>query len=508
MSELSSLEQEILQARNRVYRAAPATPLERLDLPEFGEIWVKREDQSPIKSYKWRGSFNRMAVLAETAASSPPTVYAASAGNHAQGVARAARQLGLRARIVMPESTPAVKREAVRAHGGEAVEILLVGDSYDEALTEAHRACEAEGGVYVHAFDDPQVIAGQATLADEAMLSGRGPFDRAYLQVGGGGMAAGVATWLKRVQPGIRIIGVEGEGQASMAAAVAAGHPVRLADLDIFCDGTAVRRVGEWTHRICREVVDEWITVSNEEVSDAIRVYWEKLRCLQEPSGAMGLAGLRGHAPGHPFDRALLVACGANVDFGQLALISENAGIGGRRRRHLRIRLPERPGAMRELFAQGFAAHSVIDFQYGKVTENEAWPVFGFVLTAKEKGDLVARLEEAGYQVEEVDESAAVRFRSIPCRSELLRAPRFYEVDFFERPGALRAFLEDVIRGEANICYFNYRYSGERIGRALVGIERAGPGQSAPPVAIPATGAGYRNAVPLGEEEARRAVLG
>jgi len=506
-SDRGLLENEILLARQRVYRAGAPTPLERILLEGPGEVFVKREDLSPIKAYKWRGAFNRMALLEGADRHRP--VVAASAGNHAQGVALAASILGLRARIFMPTTTPEVKRAAVAEKGGDAVEIVLTGDGYDDALAEAKAFLGEAGGVFVHAYDDLHVIAGQATLADEVVLSGKGPFDRAYLQIGGGGMAAGVAVWLKKFFPKIRIIGVEGEGQASMAAAVAAGEPVRLEELDIFCDGTAVRQAGELTHRICSEVIDEFMTVGNEEVSDAIRLYWERLRCLQEPSGAMGLAGLRKHSANHPFERALVVACGANIDFGQLSRIADLAGIGGRRRRHIRVRIPEREGSMLDLFDRAFRGLSVIDFQYGKTDRANAWPVFGFVLTEAEKDRLLADLDAGGFEPEPVDDSPAVRFRAIPCDPRTLTHPVFLEIEFYERKGALRAFLEDVIRCRGNLCYFNYRYSGERVGRALVAVE-FGSGEAADRFRtdLPFTSVGYRRCRVLPGAEARRSITG
>lgn len=502
----TDLENKILLARQRVYRAGSPTPLERMELPGMGEIYVKREDISPIKAYKWRGSFNRMAMIEGEDRRQP--VIAASAGNHAQGVALAAKILGLRARIYMPTTTPSVKRAAVLEKGGESVEIVLVGDGYDEALAAAKEAAR-EGGVFVHAYDDFEVMAGQATIADEVVLSGKGPFDAAYLQIGGGGMAAGVATWLKKFYPGIRIVGVEGVGQASMKAACEAGEPVDLDDLDIFCDGTAVRRAGELTHQVCSEVIDEFVTVTNEEVSDAIRMYWECLRCLQEPSGAMGLAGLRKHGARHPFERALIVACGANVDFGQLSRISELAGNEGRPRRHVRVNIPEKEGAMLDLFERGLKGLSVIDFQYGKTHMDQAWPVFGFFLSDPELADLLAKLEEEGFEASRVDESASVRFRAIPCEPGTLSHSVFLEIDFYERPGALRAFLEDVVRGKANLCYFNYRYSGERIGRALVAIEfETSVERERFCEDLPFEGSGYRRSRVLPEEETHWLVRG
>ena len=256
------LRQEILLARERVYRFGKPTPIERLELPGPGpEIWVKREDLSAVKSYKWRGACNRMTNL--SIGETKRGVVTASAGNHAQGVALAARTLGIRARIHMPRSTPRVKQSAVMHHGGEFVEIHLSGDSYDDALQAAREHEEASGAVYIHAYDDLQVMAGQGTLADEVVLSGHGPFDAAYLQIGGGGLAAGVSTWLKTYWPDIAITGVEGEGQASMKAAFDAGKPVALEEMDLFCDGTAVRTAGQMPFEICRQSLAQIETVSN-----------------------------------------------------------------------------------------------------------------------------------------------------------------------------------------------------------------------------------------------------
>ncbi len=500
MDLLRQLRQETLFARQRVYRAGAPTPLELIELDGPGQVFVKREDLCPIKAYKWRGAFNRMALLTPEEAAKP--VLAASAGNHAQGVALAARLLGLKAQVFMPVTTPAVKRNAVQRHGGEAVEIVLHGDSYDDAYSAAMEQAKATGGIYIHAYDDLQVMAGQATLADEAVMSGEGPFDVAYLQIGGGGMAGGVANWLKTFYPDIRVVGVEGVGQASMQVALKAGQPVGLDALDIFCDGTAVRKAGATTFQVCREVLDEVITVTNEEVSDAIRLYWERLRCLQEPSGAMGLAGLLKDRAQHPFERALVVATGANLDFGQLARIADAAGIGGGHRRHLRIEIPERPGAMLALLETGLGSLNIIDFQYGKRHPDQAWPVFGLSCSEPEHAALVERLHANGYAFTEVDNSVEVRYRAIACEARLLTHPLLLELEFYERPGAMHAFLDGTVRGRGNFCYFNYRYSGERVGRALIGMEfdsaeaRAGFADT-----LPASGKGYRRCRVLDETE-------
>ncbi len=488
------LRQEILFARERVYRFSPPTPMERLVLPgsePAPEIWVKREDLSPVKSYKWRGACNRMAVLAPDEAARG--VVTASAGNHAQGVALAARALAIPARIHMPRSTPRVKQNAVRQLGGEFVRIVLSGDSYDEAVAAA-RADEREcGAVYVHAYDDLRVMAGQGTLADEVVLSGHGPFDAAFLQIGGGGMAAAVSNWLKTYWPAMAAAGVEGAGQASMKAALDAGHPVELREVDIFCDGTAVRKAGELPFAICRETLDRVETVTNAEVSAAIRVLWETLRCISEPSGAMGLAAVLKNRAALAGKKVLILVSGANMDFQQLGVIAQS--VGGAAARSLRIHIPEKAGTMLALLDSCFSGLDITDFQYGRHHPDEAWPVFS--VTADDPADLEAlpsRLDAAGYAWQDLTGAVDVAFRAIPLRGSLLAHPAFLRLDFYERPGALHDFLDQQIRGRASICYFNYRQSGERIGRALIGLDFSGPSERDRFLAaLPEHGDGYRS---------------
>jgi len=499
------LRQEILFARERVYRFGQATPLERLILPGPGpEIWVKREDLSAVKSYKWRGACNRMAVL--TRAEAKRGVVTASAGNHAQGVALAARALGISARIYMPRSTPKVKQSAVLHHGGELVRIYLSGDSYDEAVHAARKDERETGAVYVHAYDDLQVMAGQGTLADEVVLSGQGPFDAAYLQIGGGGLAAGVSTWLKTYWPDIEIIGVESVGQASMKAALTAGEPVTLEQLDLFCDGTAVRKAGDLPFQICRHTLSRVETVTNREVSQAMRTLWEGLRCIAEPAGAMGLAAVLKNRADLLGKRVLVVLCGANIDFLQLGVIAQSVGWANQAGRTLRVRIPERPGTMLELLDRCFAGINIADFQYGKSGERDAWPVF--TLTADDPVTLEAlpaKLDTGGFLWEDLTDAVDVMFRAIPLRGDLLHHPAFLRLDFHERAGALHDFLDHHIRGTASICYFNYRQSGERIGRALIGLDFPSRGaRDALMRSIPSHGDGYRLCEPLDDATCSR----
>lgn len=498
MPLLRRLRREILFARERVYQVASPTPLERID--EFGgaDVFVKREDLSPIKAYKWRGAFNRMALLEEE--ERKRGVITASAGNHAQGVALAASTLQVHALVYMPTTTPMVKQRAVRKFGGDFVEIVLSGDSYDDSCSAALKRAEEEQRIYIHAYDDLHVMAGQGTLADEVVMSGEGHFDVAYLQIGGGGMAGGVAAWLKTFYPGIHIVGVEGTGQASMKAAVAAGKPVSLPELDIFCDGTAVRKAGELPFEVCREVIDEFVTVTNTEVCEAIRLCWDRLRCLAEPSGAMGLAGAWKQREKLAGKQVLTVLCGANIDFNRLATIAGEVGEGDRIRHYLRIRIEEKGGSMLKLLDDAFEGTAIRLFQYGMNHREVAWPLFGLTLSEEEMEGIRTTLHQKGYQFEELEEPEEVNFRLIPLRADLLLAPVFLDLEFYERPGALHSFLVGTIRGRGSFCYFNYTYSGERVGRALIGMDFASEDERFEFLSsLPSSGEGFRSCKPLGE---------
>ena len=463
------LRKEILFARRRVYDVGEATPLDSILLETYNlEIFVKREDLSPIHAYKWRGAYNFMAQLSTDELTAG--VVTASAGNHAQGIALAASKLGARAIIYMPLSTPRMKQLAVKRHGGESVEIRLYGDSYDSSSAAAHDYAAKDNLVYIHAYDDLAVMAGQGTLADEIVMSGKGPFDVAYLQVGGGGMAAAAATWLKTNFPHIHIIGVEGVDQASMAAAVKAGAPLALDHVDVFCDGTAVRKVGTLTHQICADLVDEWMTVTNDEVSAGIQFLWEQLRCIPEPSGAMGVAAILKQRKELEGKRVLSILCGANMDFEQLATIALRSAVGAARRRFLKIQIPEKAGAMYSLLKSMPDTVSIADFQYGKTDTAMAAPVIGFNVSPLEFKVLTQSLSDDAYKYEEVTSETDVRFRLIHYQSKLLRYPIFITLEFHERPGALAEFLK-IVSPHSNLCYFNYVYSGERVGRALLGFE-------------------------------------
>ncbi len=500
-SLIRSLRQEILFARRRIYKIGQATPLDEIDLDDL-TIFVKREDLSPIHAYKWRGAYNCMAQL--TPKQLKKGVVTASAGNHAQGVAIAAKELGTQATIFMPLATPQMKQVAVKRHGGPFIEIRLTGDSYQEASSAALAHADAKELTYIHAYDDIAVMAGQGTLADEIIMSGKGPFDVAFLQVGGGGMAAATATWLKMHFPDIHIIGVEGIQQASMAAAIKAGHPVTLDKVDIFCDGTAVSKVGKLTYQVCSEVVDEWITVSNDEVSAAVQFLWERLRCIPEPSGAMGVAGILQQRAKLAGKRVLSILCGANMDFEQLALIARRAAVGASHRRFLQIEIEEKSGAMHALLKNLPENVNIVDFQYGKTHLDRADPVIGFDVNPMEFELLKQSLNTHGYSHEEVTSEADVTFRLIPYEASLLHLPYFITLEFHERPGALADFLNSIST-HANLCYFNYVYSGERVGRALLGFEFKDSNQHAQfPQALELAKKAYRAYEPISESTLKR----
>ena len=462
-------------ARQQVYHVGKPTPTEQLHLPVVeAEVYVKREDLSPIHSYKWRGAYNRMAKLSPE--ERERGIVAASAGNHAQGVALAASKLGIPARIYMPVSAPRMKQAAVKRHGQERVEVILHGDSYSDAAKRAFEDVAESKSPFIHPYDDLGTMGGQGTLADEAVMSGHGPFDVAYLQIGGGGMASAVACWLKSYFPGIRIVGVQNAGQASMVEAFAEGGPIELDYVDVFCDGTAVKKAGEKTYALCRELLDDLITVTNEEVCAAIQLMWEATRCIPEPSGAMGVAGLMKQQDQVKGQKALTVLTGSNLDFGQLAWIGRHAGIGGGRRRYMRFEIPERPGGMLYLLDNALGDVNIIEFQYGKVHPSKSWPVIGFEASPLEMQLLTQRLTEMGVTFEDVTSEADVEFRIIHYEPGLFTHPYFISFEFPERPGALHDFLVTV-RGRANLCYFNYTFTGELVGRALMGFEFASEDQ-------------------------------
>lgn len=473
------LTEEILRARERIYHVNSATPFEKARISGIdADVFLKREDLSAINAYKWRGAYNAVAMIPEKKRSRP--VIASSAGNHAQGVALAVRILGLKAKIFMPNSAPQMKQNAVKKHGGKHVEVILKGDAYNDAAEAAQAETKKSGGAYIHPFDNLYTIAGQATIADEIVLSGKGPFDYAFIQIGGGGLAAGVSHWLKIHYPGIKVIGVEGEGQASMKASIKAGKLTTLKEVDTFCDGTAVKRPGKLTFKICRDTLDDIITVSNEEVSAAIETSWMIGRFIPEPSGALGLAGLMKYAQKYPKrikgKKLISLICGANMDFSKLRLISASSAIGAHRRRYLRFAMEEGRGNLLDLIERNFSDVGISSFQYGKVSETKAWPVIAFEADPDKLDKITASLKKKGVKFEDITGAEETHYRIINYNPQMFHNPLFMHVNFPERKGALRGLLR-AISPVANVCYFNYIYTGEEIGRALMGFELSEPGK-------------------------------
>ncbi len=470
---VQKLYDEAIKARDVIYQAGAPTPLEQIKLSdEDFNLFLKREDLGPIKAYKWRGGFN--AVYNHHKNGGSDIIVAASAGNHAQGVALAARMLNLQAKIFMPLAAPIMKQKAVQHHGGDNVELILMGDTYNEAGDAAKKYIAETGYTYIHPFDDIYTMAGQAMIADEIIKdSNDQPFDYAFLQIGGGGMAGATAAWLKKHWPNIKIIGVEGQGQASMKASVEEGKPITLDKIDAFCDGTAVLRPGDLTFQVCNEFIDEFITVDNNEVSNAMRTLWDANRLIPEPSGAMGVAGVRQYATQHPDQlkgkKVLSIICGANMDFSKLSLIARKSASNGQRR-YYRINLPEREGALLDVLNKCFQNMNVSEFMYGKIHESEAWQTIAVDGNDSDFRELEDCLKGHDLEFSNITHDQDIKYKIINYNPALFKDPIFLNIEFPERKGALRDLLRSI-SPVANICYFNYAYSGEAVGRALMGFE-------------------------------------
>jgi threonine dehydratase len=461
---VTELFRQIMKARTRIYSLYPPTPLERHLMPGGWEMLLKREDLSEIHSYKWRGAYNFMRALAEEAREAG--VVAASAGNHAQGVAASAARLGIRAHLFMPQSAPRLKVESVARLGRDMARIHQVGDSFDDSARAALEFARENGHLYVPPYDHPLVMAGQGAIGDELMTCPDRP-DVAYLQIGGGGMAAGVAAVLKTFDPGIRVVGVEERGQASMLAAFRSGGPVTLDHVDIFCDGTAVKTAGSLTYPILRELLDDLVTVTAEEVAAAIEEMWRVARVLPEPSGAMGLAAARKEASRLSGKKAAVILSGANLDFRRLATIARRAGNPGARQAFYQVAWPERPGAMLAFLERiSSIGLNISHMMVGQYDSELAFPVVGFDGREEQFRLLEETLGRAGYEFLDVTSRPDIPFRIAPFQPRLFSLPYAAILNFPERPGALAEFLGRVA-ALTNISYFNYVHTGEEVGRAL-----------------------------------------
>ncbi len=468
--------ERILNAR--VYDVAIETPLDALPLlsGRLGRrVLLKREDLQPVFSFKLRGAYNKIYHL-HARGEAGAGVIASSAGNHAQGVALAAQRLGLRAVIVMPATTPAIKSGAVRLLGGE---VVLHGDTYDEAHSHACRLAEREGLCFIHPFDDPEVIAGQGTIGMELLRQHPDAIEAVFVPVGGGGLIAGIAAYIKHLRPATRIIGVEPEDAASLHDALAAGERIILPQVGLFADGVAVRQVGEEGFRIARECVDEVILVSTDEISAAIKDIFDDTRAIAEPAGALAIAGLKRYA-GRPSladgrEGALIaINSGANMNFDRLRHIAERAELGEQREALFAVTIPERPGSFRA-FCEALGRRAITEFNYRYNSREQAHIFVGVQLDrgAAEKEALIALLRERGYPVLDLsgNEMAKLHVRHMVGG----HAPRveheiLYRFEFPERPGALLHFLTRM-GARWNISLFHYRNHGADYGRVLVGIQ-------------------------------------
>ena len=466
--DLAGYLQRILTAR--VYDVAVETPLEPaagLSARTGNDVLLKREDTQPVFSFKLRGAYNKMVGLdAEQRARG---VICASAGNHAQGVALSARRLGCDATIVMPTTTARVKVEAVAALGAR---IVLHGDTYADAAAHAVELELDEGLTLVHPFDDPAVIAGQGTIGLELLRQRAGRLDAVFVPVGGGGLVAGVAAYLKAVRPEIRVVGVQAADSDAMVRSVAAGERVELADVGLFCDGTAVRQVGRETFRLARELVDEWITVDTDMVCAALKDVFEDTRRVLEPAGALGVAGLKRYVEEHRSTGETLVAVtsGANVNFDRLRFVAERAE---EREALFAVTIPEEVGSFRR-FADVVGARAVTEFNY-RIADSDKAHVFVGLSTSDRStsGAIAAEFEAAGFATIDLthDELAKEHVRHmVGGRTGLAGDERLYRFVFPERPGALLRFL-DALRADWNISLFHYRNQGSDDGRVLVGLQ-------------------------------------
>jgi threonine dehydratase len=463
--------QRILNAR--VYDVAIETslmPAKNLSKRLGNKVFLKREDEQPVFSFKLRGAYNKMVHLSADALAKG--VICASAGNHAQGVALSAKKLGCRAVIVMPVTTPKVKIDAVLSFGGE---VVLHGDSFTDAYGRALELEQAQGLTFVHPFDDPDVIAGQGTVAMEILRQHQGAIDAVFVAIGGGGLISGVAAYIKALRPEIKVIGVQTKDSDAMVRSVRAGKRVTLTDVGLFSDGTAVKLVGEETFRITRELVDDFVLVDTDAVCAAIKDVFEDTRSILEPAGALGVAAIKQYVAeqGCKGQTFVAITCGANMNFDRLRFVAERAEVGEHREALFAITIPEERGSFKR-FCELLGPRSVTEFNY-RISDADKAHIFVGIATQKreESLKLAKTFAKHGFETLDLtdDELAKLHVRHmVGGRSELARNERLYRFIFPERPGALMRFLSSM-HPDWNISLFHYRNQGADYGRILVGIQ-------------------------------------
>lgn len=457
----------------RVYDVAQESPLEfapRLSDRLQNHILLKREDMQSVFSFKLRGAYNKMAQL-------PPEllhqgVIAASAGNHAQGVALGAKQLKTTALIVMPVTTPQVKVEAVKSRGGQ---VILHGDTYDDAYAYARQLSADKGLTFIHPFDDPDVIAGQGTIGMEILRQYQQPIHAIFVAIGGGGLISGIAAYIKRLRPEIRIIGVEPTDAAAMHQSLQMGKRVRLSHVGLFADGVAVREVGEETFRLCQHYVDEIVLVNTDDTCAAIKDVFEDTRSILEPAGALAIAGAKVYIEREQLQNQTLIAlaCGANMNFDRLRFVAERAELGERREAIFAVTIPEERGSFRK-FCACLGNHNLTEFNYRIADTQEAHMFVGVQIQNRaDAAQIIQTFEQHGFRTLDLtdDELAKLHLRHmVGGRSPLAGNELLYRFEFPERPGALTKFLS-CMSPDWNISLFHYRNNGADYGRIVVGTQ-------------------------------------
>jgi threonine dehydratase len=460
----------------KVYDVARETELEvasHLSERIKNKVLLKREDNQPVFSFKLRGAYNKMAHLSP--AELKRGVIAASAGNHAQGVALAAAKLDCKAIIVMPTTTPQVKIDAVSARGGNSVKIVLHGDSYSDAYQHALSLEKKHQLTFVHPFDDPDVIAGQGTIAMEILQQHQEPIDAIFLAIGGGGLIAGVGAYIKAIRPEIKVIGVQTIDSDAMKKSLEAGRRVELKDVGLFSDGTAVKLVGKETFRLCQQVVDEIIVVDTDAICAAINDVFTDTRSILEPAGALALAGLKAYVEREKCKNQTLVAvaCGANINFNRLRFVAERAEVGESKEAVFAVTIPEQRGSFKR-FCELLGERNVTEFNYRIADANQAHIFVGIATQKASDSALIAKtFTKSGFNTIDLtqDELAKSHLRHmVGGRSQLAKNELLYRFEFPERPGALMKFLTSMAPNW-NISLFHYRNHGADYGRILIGMQ-------------------------------------